>query len=257
VDTKKKSTVRIERTEGVAILWLDKPPVNAIDLELVLETEEALSRLQNEDSTRALVITGTGPCFSAGLDLKVLPHYSPGKQRKMVEALNRTVARLYAFPMPTVAAVNGHAIAGGFILAISCDYRIGTRSSCQIGLTETRVGIPFPFSTMEALKAELSPPVARRITMVGRNMGPEDALRYGVLDELEPAEQVLPRAREVALELGSLPREGYTEIKRQLRAEPLARMKDSLRTGSDPLLDSWITEEAKGASSDLLERDLK
>lgn len=257
MDTKKKSMVRIEQVEGVVILSVDKPPVNAIDLELVLETEKALSRLQNEDSVRSLVITGTGPCFSAGLDLKVLPHYIPEKQREMVEALNRTVARLYALPIPTVAAVNGHAIAGGFILAISCDYRIGTRSSCQIGLTETRVGIPFPFSTMEVLKAELSPPVARRITLVGRNMGPEDALRCGVLDELEPADQVLPRAREVALDLGRLPSEGYAAIKRQLHSEPLARIERSLRTGGDPLLDSWLTEEAKEASSDLIERELK
>ena len=245
----------MEQAEGIVILSLDKPPVNAIDLELVLETEKALSRLKSDDNARALVITGTGPCFSAGLDLKVLPHYSPEKQREMVEALNRTVARLYALPIPTVAAVNGHAIAGGFILAISCDYRIGTRSSCQIGLTETRVGIPFPFSTMEVLKAELSPPVARRITLVGRNMGPEDALRCGVLDELEPADQVLPRAQEVALDLGKLPREGYAAIKRQLRSEPLTRIEHSLKTGSDPLFDSWITQEAKEASSELLKRE--
>jgi enoyl-CoA hydratase len=123
------------------------------------------------------VVTGAGKCFSAGLDLKVAPYYSPGEQRQMVEELNDIVLTLYGFPMPTVAAVSGHAIAGGFILALSCDYRIGTTAACKIGITESRAGIPFPVSTMEVLMSELSPPVARKMTLVGLNSGPEEAFR--------------------------------------------------------------------------------
>lgn len=247
-------TARIEISDGIAILSLDKPPVNAFDLRLVRDAEECLKGVEKDPNVRAVVITGKGKCFSAGLDLKTVPYYTPAKQRRMVEDLNRTVAWVYGFPLPTVAAVNGHAIAGGFILAIACDYRVGISASCKLGVTESRVGIPFPVSTMEVLRAELAPEVARRMTLAGRNMGPEQALASGVLDELRPAEQVLARAKEMALEFAALPREGYAKIKRQLREVTLARMEEALRSGRDPLLDSWVAEEGRAASAEHLER---
>ncbi len=247
-------TTKTRISDSVAILSLDKPPVNAIDLELVLEAEERLHELEQDDSVRAVVITGVGKCFSAGLDLKTVPFYTPERQRRMVEVLNRTVAWLYGFPLPTVAAINGHTLAGGFILAIACDYRVGTSASCKIGVTESRVGIPFPVSTMEVLRAELAPSVARRMTLAGQNTGPEQALAAGVLDELQPPEQVLTRAKEVALELAALPRQGYAKIKRQLRGETLARMEEAIRTGTDPLLQMWVAAEGRAASAKHLER---
>ncbi len=247
-------TARLEVSEGIATLFLDKPPVNAFDLKLVRDAEACLQEVEKDPAVRAAVITGEGKCFSAGLDLKTVPYYSPEEQRRMVEDLNRTVAWLYGFPLPTVAAVNGHAIAGGFILAIACDYRVGTSSSCKIGVTESRVGIPFPVSTMEVLRAELAPAEARRMTLGGRNMGPEQAMDNGVLDELAPAGRVLERAKEVALEFAELPREGYAKIKHQLRGETLARMEEALRAGSDPLLEMWVAEEGRAASAEHLER---
>jgi enoyl-CoA hydratase len=247
-------TASIEISGGIAIVLLDKPPVNAFDLRLVRDAEECLKGVEKDPNIRAVVIAGKGKCFSAGLDLKTVPFYTPAKQRKMVEDLNRTVAWLYGFSLPTVAAVNGHAIAGGFILAIACDYRVGTIASCRLGVTETRVGIPFPVSTMEVLRAELAPAVARSMTLAGRTIGPEYALANGVLDELRPTEEVLTRAKEVALEFAALPRKGYAKIKRQLRGETLARMEEALRTGSDPLLDMLVTEEGRAASTEHLER---
>src|SRR5262249_61428695 len=92
----------------------------------------------------ALVITGAGACFCAGLDLKRVPLYGPEEQRAMVTAINQMVTALYACPLPVVAAVNGHAIAGGLILTLACDYRIRTTATCQLGITEARAGIPFP-----------------------------------------------------------------------------------------------------------------
>jgi enoyl-CoA hydratase len=247
-----KSTIKIEKQDGLAIMYLDKPPVNAIDRRLVDDSMKCLSELAADKEVRALIITGSGKCFSAGLDLKVAPYYSLSEQRQMIEELNAIVLRLYGFPIPTVAAVNGHAIAGGFILALSCDYRIGTTSECKIGVTESRVGIPFPASTMEVLSAELSPPVARKMTLVGRNFGPMEAFQNGVLDELQPADQVLSRAREAALDLGGMPREAYAQIKLQLRGNTIRRIQQVIEEGSDPLLNSWIKEEGRIASSGLL-----
>jgi len=248
------SMVKIEKSDGIGVITLDKPPVNAIDLELVRDTDKSIRSLSADEEIRAVVITGNGRCFSAGLDLKTVPFYSPAEQRRMVEELNRIVALLYALPLPTVAAINGHAIAGGFILAISCDYRIGPSLPCRIGITESRVGIPFPVCAMEVLCAELAPAVARRMTLMGRNTDPEEALSYGVLDELQPAEAVLARAMEVAGDLTDIPSQAYGTIKHQLRGQAITRIEEAIRTGSDPLLKMWINEEAKNTSARHLER---
>ena len=247
-----QSTVRIEQVDQIAILYLDKPPVNAVDLRLLRDAEECFGRLKQMEDIRAVIITGAGKCFSAGLDLKIVPRYSGAEQREMIRAVNRLVAQVYSFTKPTVAAVNGHAIAGGFILVISCDYRIGTNTACKLGLTESRVGIPFPAATMEVLKAELSSAVARRMVLSGRSIGPEDALAYGILDELRPADLLLSRAKEVALDLGTLPPGGYARIKHQLRAEAIERIENTIRMGCDPLLDSWIAAEGRKASAEKL-----
>ncbi len=246
---------RLEVCDGIAIVSLDKPPVNAFDLGLVRDTEECLRKAVDERDARAVLITGKGRCFSAGLDLKTVPYYTPTQQRQLVEDLNRAVAWLYGLSLPTIAAVNGHAIAGGFILAIACDYRVGTSAACSLGVTESRVGIPFPASTMEVLRSELEPAVARRMALTGRLMGPEEALANGVLDELCPADRVLARAKEMAMELGALPRGAYAKIKLQLRGETLARMDHAVRTRSDPLLKMWIAEEGQTFSAAHLQED--
>ena len=229
-----KSTARIERYDGIAFVLLDQPPVNALDLRLVLDAEKCLMIAEADQKVHGVVITGSGRCFSAGLDLKRVPYYGPVEQRRMVEELNWTVAWLYGFTLPTVAAINGHAIAGGFILALACDYRIGAEGPIKLGVTESRVGIPFPVSTMEVLRAELAPAVARRMTLGGRNINPEDALENGILDELLPADRVLDRAKEEAQDFEAMPREAYAKIKRQLRGEAMDRMEEAIRTGRDP-----------------------
>jgi enoyl-CoA hydratase len=252
VMTMAQSTIKIEQQDGIAIMYLNKPPVNAIDRRLVDDGMNGLLKLSADKDIRALIITGSGKCFSAGLDLKVAPYYSLSEQRQMVEELNNIVLKLYGFPIPTVAAVNGHAIAGGFILAISCDYRIGTTAECKIGVTESRVGIPFPVSTMEVLRAELSPSVARKMVMVGRNLGPHEALQNGILDELQQPEHIFFRAKEVAMDLGAIPRDAYAQIKHQLRGNTISRIQQVMDEGSDPLLKIWIKEEGRIASSELL-----
>ena len=251
----KRSTMRIEYADRIAVLCFDKPPVNAIDLQTLEDSEACLLAVEAIKDACALVITGTGTCFSAGLDLKTVPNYGWRDQCRMIQALNQAVARLYTFPIPTIAAINGHAIAGGFIVVLTCDYRIAVTQGCTLGLTEARAGIPFPYATMEVVKAELSSAVARRLTLVGRTIGSEEALALNVLDELQPPDMLLHRAREVAMDLGSMPRQAYARIKHQLRGEAIARIQHTIKTGGDPLLDSWIKEEARKASAGLLERD--
>jgi enoyl-CoA hydratase len=242
---------RLEVSDGIAVLTLDRPPVNAVELGLLGAAEARLGEL-DETAARALVVTGAGRCFSAGVDLKAVPAYGPAEQRAMVEGINAVVGRLYALPIPVVAAVNGHAIAGGLVLALACDYRVGVEGAAQIGLTEGRAGIPFPAVAMAVVCSELAPPVARRLVLVAQNVSPPEALRDGVLDEIQPPGEVLPRARAVAADLAAIPREAYARIKRQLRERTLAEIEAILRTGRDPMLEGWLGAETRTASASLL-----
>src|SRR3954470_24081006 len=103
--------VELENDGQITILRFNRPPANALDIELLEAIDQALAEIESGDQTRALILTGAGNCFSAGLDLKVVPTYSAAEQRALVTALNRMVGRLYGLKLPTIAAVNGHAIA--------------------------------------------------------------------------------------------------------------------------------------------------
>jgi enoyl-CoA hydratase len=187
--------------------------------------------------------------------LKAIPTYSRDEQRALANNLNRMVARLYGLPLPVVAAVNGHSIAGGVIVALSCDYRIGAEGDYKIGLAEARVGVVFPVGPMAVVQSELSHPSARRSVLLARNVTPQEALAEGLLDELQPTDRLLARAMDVAEEMAALPRTSFGRIKRQMRAVALARIDEAVRNQNDPVLDSWLTAETASASAQVLTRD--
>jgi len=236
------------------VLRIDRPPANAIDLDLANEFATALEGIETTDGIRALIITGVGSCFSAGLDLKALPTYDRSQQQAMVTQVNRLFGGLYGLPLPTIAAVNGHAIAGGVILTLGCDYRIGAEGDYRLGLAEARVGVPFPVAAMAIVQSELSHPVARTMVLTARNSSPGESLSMGVLDELQPPELLLRRAIEVAQEMAALPHSIYGRIKRELRRSALARIEDATSNRKEPMLDSWLSAETRAASAEALKR---
>lgn len=246
------SLVNIERIDDVVVVELNRPPINAIDLELLRDATAAMSDLDRQQWPRAIVLTGTGSTFSAGLDLRKVPGYSPLELRQMIGGINRAILQLYASRLPVIAAINGHAVAGGLCLALACDYRVCTDSDCKLGLTEARAGIPYPIGPISVVRAELAPHVARQLVLVARNITPQRALEWGVVDELQPREQVQPRALEVARDLASAPADGYARIKQQLRAETSERIRRAVDEDDDPLLEMWFGSSANEATSKLL-----
>jgi enoyl-CoA hydratase len=246
--------VRVERRGEIAILWFDRPPVNAIDLGVLRAADVHLAALERDTDLRGLVLTGAGRCFSAGLDLKAVPQYTRAEQAETIVTLNRVVTRLYRLPIPTVAAVNGHAIAGGLVLALTCDVRIAADGPCELGLTEARAGIPFPAAPLAVVRAELAPAVVRRLTLVARNVDPARALLDGIVDELHPAVGVLDRALAVAAQLAAAPRTAYGQVKRQFRAEVIAALDRLVASNTDPLVDAWLSGDTATAANAVLAR---
>jgi enoyl-CoA hydratase len=243
--------VKIEARGDVALVRIDRPPANALDAELLADGAAALDELR-EQAPGAVVIVGREGFFSAGVDLKVAPTLDRDGQRKMVDGINRLFAGWYSFERPVVCAVNGHAIAGGLILALCGDHRVCTTAEAKLGLTELRVGIVYPLAAFAVVAAELTPQAVRRVALQADLFGPQRALELGLVDELAEPHQVLDRALEVANELAALPRDAYARVKRQVRARALAELEG---IDQDPLLDGWITDETSGASAAVLTRD--
>ena len=118
-----------KRVREIEVLTLNRPPANAIDLELMEEIGDAFAAIAADDSVRAAVLTGGGRAFSAGLDLKAVPQYGRAEQQRLLNALNRSITLAYDCPVPLIGAINGHAIAGGLVLALCCDWRIVSDAS--------------------------------------------------------------------------------------------------------------------------------
>jgi enoyl-CoA hydratase len=148
--------------------------------------------------------------------------------------------------------VNGHAIAGGLILALCGDHRVCSTEG-RIGLTELRAGIPYPAAAIVAVRRELSKQAARLLVLGADLIDTHRALDLGVVDELATPDQVEPRAIERATELAQLPREAYTRVKEQLRGAAIAEMRSAV--ASDPMLQGWFGAESAGAATAILERD--
>jgi len=226
-----------ERPEALVIRF-DRPPVNAITVDTARELGGVVEAADRLPAGKAVVITGTGSSFSAGLDLKEVPKYSRDEQREMIRTVNRLIGALYALPRPVVAAVNGHAMAGGLVLALACDVRVCTSAPCRIALTEVNVGIPFPAGPMTVVLAELPPQAARLLTLTGDLFDPVRALALGIVDEIVPPERVLPRAIERAAALSALP--GYARVKAQLRARTIVELTRIVGQDDDPMLRGWL-----------------
>ena len=243
--------IAIERHGAVAILRLQRAPANAFDLDFCATVEAAFD-LVVASAPGAIVLTGSGRFFSGGLDLKIVPTYDRATQRALILTINRMMTKLYACSLPVVGAINGHAVAAGFVVALALDYRVGPTEGALFGLTEARVGIPFPAAPMIVVRAELPPQHVRSVTLQARNFGPEDALAKGVLDELCPPDRVLDRALEVARDLATIPSDAYRRIKHQVRADAIARLEELVAKANDPMLEDWLSPEAASASAAVL-----
>jgi enoyl-CoA hydratase len=242
--------IAIEETDGITVVRIQRPPANAMSLELLAAGSEVVEQLR-ADGPAAIVITGQGDFFSGGVDLKLAPTLSEQQQAEMVAGINRLFFEWYGLPHPVVAAVNGHAAAGGMILALCADQRIGS-TRARYGLTELRVGVPYPGGALAVVRAELAPGPLRQTVLGAELVDAEAALQLGLVDELTEPDRVLDRALEEARRLAELPAGSYGQVKLQLREPTLAVMREALER--DPLAAGWITDEAEGAAAAVLDR---
>ena len=220
-------------------LTLSAPGKNALSSELMAWIIEQLAQAGGEP----LFITGAGDAFCAGLNLKEVATLSAAGMEGFLGALEKMVDALYGYPGPTVAYVNGHAIAGGCIVALACDLRVGlANDTARIGLNEVPLGLRFPPKTWRMVKHRLSPPALERVVLEGGLYPPAQAMRLGLLDELVANEG---EARAMAEKLASSPRDSFLAAKRALRGGALDVTDGELRQYLEEVLPTWTSGDLK------------
>jgi enoyl-CoA hydratase len=224
--------VSLDRSEAVTVITIDRPPANALNVELVEELVGVLEEIATAPPS-AIVLSGRPGFFSAGADLKAVPNHGPEQRRRMVSGINRIVLASYGLSCPAVAAVTGHAIAGGMVLALGFDVRIASTEG-RYGLTEIKVGVPYPQAAIRVVAAELAPHAARRLALGNQLTDSSECLRLGVFDEVVEPSQVVGRPVAIAGELAAMPADVYTRTKLDLRRDALAAMREAAE--ADPLL---------------------
>lgn len=227
----------LSRRGDTAMLTIDRPPVNAVELETIEELAGHMERLAHSPPAGGLVVTGAGAAFCAGLDFKIVPAYDAARLAAMARTINRTAGLLYGLPVPTVAAVNGHAMGGGLVLALACDLRIAAKGGGLLALAEVTAGIPYPAVPMEIVLAELEPNLRRRLTLTGAQVTMDDALRLGLADAAAEPAALLDEAVARAQALAALP--AYAAIKDQLKRGTISRIQTIIDTDDDPVVATW------------------
>lgn len=240
----------------VAILKMIHGKANALDLELCEAVLKRLDQLKTS-SAQAVILTGQGKIFSAGVDLLRAMDGGPDYVREFLPVLCRAFERLFFYPKPVVAAVNGHAIAGGCVLACAADRRLMARDCGRIGVTELLVGLPFPPIALEIMRFAAAPPRLTQIICTGATYPPQAAVDLGLIDEVVDAEALIDRAVDAAESLAALRPEAFALTKRQIRQPALERLQqDGPRYG--PEVDaSWTAPETSATIRDYVTRTFR
>lgn len=239
-------TLRIERQGALAVLRLDKARGNAIDETMVNELAAACAELTRDETLRGVLLASAHPkLFCPGLDLVSLVAYDRTGMERFMEAFSEALFALYTLEKPVIAALSGHAVAGGCILALAADMRL-LRRGAQIGLNEVKVGVPLPWGVAVLLRSSVSPGALTRIALLGRNFADEAAVVAGLADAVLEAAGFEAACLTQLQEFVDKQPHAVAATKRYLRASTLAEMRARDRELRAEWLDAWFSAETRG-----------
>lgn len=248
--------IDVKTENGIAVVALKHGKANALDIEFCEALVTCFGELRTS-AARAVVVTGQGGIFSAGVDLIRANAGGADYMRKFLPVLNRSFKSIFFHPKPLVAAINGHAMAGGAVLACCADRRIMARSGGRIGVTELLVGVPFPALAFEAVRFAVPARYFPEFLYSGATYEADTALQRGWVEEVVATDALMPRAIAAAQQLAQLSPVAFAQTKKQLRQEIRERL-DRRGAAADKLAtEIWVAPETLRHIGEYVARTLK
>ncbi len=231
-----------ERTDGVAVITLDNPPVNALSRALLAELATVARALANNAAVRAVVVTGAGKVFAAGADITEFG--GPDEARDIGEHFRAAFDAVAAIPRPVIAAIHGVALGGGFELAMACDLRVAA-DSARIGQPEILLGVIPGAGATQRLARLVGPARAKHLIWSGRQVKADEALALGLVDEVFPAAALHDGALGLASSLAAGPTMAIALAKRVIDAGLDAPLERGLDLEVEAFVEVFATDDAK------------
>lgn len=248
--------IELTRRGGIAIVTMVHGKANALDIEFCDALAAQFEALRGSDA-KAVVLTGQGKMFSAGVNLIRLSEGGAAYVRRFLPALHRLYDTVFFFPKPVVAAVNGHAIAGGCVLQACADRRIAARDGGRIGVTELLVGVPFPPLAFEVMRFASPPRYLGDGMFSGATFTPDMALARGLVDELTDGPGLLDRAVAAAETLAALSPPAFAQTKKQVRQPVVDAMERHGSRVAAAAEDIWTAPETLVRIRDYVSKTFK
>ena len=245
----------VEDRGGVRILAMGRGKANAISTEFAAALHGAALRAQEDPAVRGIVLTSRSPkIFCGGFDLK-LARASAEDFARFARVFDALFFDLFLLGKPLVAALTGHAVAGGALLAATADFRFAAEGPGTIGLPGVRLGIHMPRHCMEAIRSTVGEQTLTRWALLGETMPFSEAHELGAIDKIVPKDQLLEEAVNFAEQLGGASSEVYTAIKRDLRGAAYEKAQNVLPEGRKAFVDSWFSEIGQRGLASVLHRN--
>ncbi len=247
--------IKVEYHSNVSILRLAREITNAINLALINTLAGRLREMRTSTDVHGIVITSSNDkFFSIGFDIPELITLSKDVFREFYHSFNQLCLDMYTFRKPMIAAITGHAVAGGCILTLCCDYRLIAKGKKLMGLNEIKLGVPIPYPADCILQELVGYRNARDIVDSGEFFLPEKSLEMGVVDEVLPLEQVVPVAIQKAKLLGAMPHKGFEQIKQNRTEKVETRIRNDLAEKEKFFIECWYTQDARQRLKDAVKK---
>lgn len=234
---------QVEWREEIAEIRLACGKANALNLRSLAAISGALDEARRREA-RGVILTGYDRFFSTGLDLVGLYDLDWARMDACLREFDRVMLEVFEFPRPVVAAVNGHAVAGGCILSLACDARLVPNHGAQIGLNEIRLGLPFPASALEIARHSLPTEFTDSILYGGQLYTPVEAMSRGLVDGLASGD-VLEEARVLCRGLAQQPVRAFQTIKASLKGPAVRRAQEWLDDLRHAFVEAWFSPDAR------------
>jgi Delta3-Delta2-enoyl-CoA isomerase len=234
---------RLEWHDGLAVVRLTCGKANALNPRSLAAIERALDEATGGEA-RGVVLTGYERFFSAGLDLVTLYGLERDAMDGFMAWFDAVMLRVFAFPRPVVAAIGGHAVAGGAVLALACDARVMGADAGRFGLNEIRLGVPFPASAIEIVRHAIPARWIEQVLYGGELFDPREALARGLVTDLVDGDAV-EAARQVCARLAAAPPGAFETIKTALKGPAVERARTTLEPLRHAFVDAWYAPQAR------------